>query len=286
MGLGPEVEKAIGVFDSGLGGLTVLREVIKALPDESTIYLGDTARVPYGTKSPETVTKYALECARFLLKREIKVLIVACNTVSAVGITVLKKTLSLPVIGVLEPGSKGAVGATRNGRVGVIGTEATIKSLAYPKAIKVLNKRLEVISQACPLFVPLVEEGWIDNEIALLVAERYLSTLRRDDIDTLVLGCTHYPLLKEVIGKVMGEGVRLIDSAEETAQETRRVLEEMGLLRKRKGPIFRQYYVTDIPQRFKEIGGRFLGERLEGIKQVELQRYKMSLRAEGEAISK
>lgn len=273
MGSKPEVEKAIGVFDSGLGGLTVLREVIKALPDESTIYLGDTARVPYGTKSPETVSKYALECARFLLKREIKVLIVACNTVSAVGITVLKKTLPLPVIGVLEPGAKGAVGATRNGRVGVIGTEATIKSLAYPKAIKVLNKRLEVISQACPLFVPLVEEGWIDNEIALLVAERYLSTLRKDDIDTLVLGCTHYPLLKGVIGKVMGEGVRLIDSAEETAQETRRVLEKMELLRKRKGPIFRQYYVTDIPQRFEEIGGRFLGERLEGIKQVELQRY-------------
>lgn len=273
MGSKPEVEKAIGVFDSGLGGLTVLREVIKALPDESTIYLGDTARVPYGTKSPETVSKYALECARFLLKREIKVLIVACNTVSAVGITVLKKTLPLPVIGVLEPGAKGAVGATRNGRVGVIGTEATIKSLAYPKAIKVLNKRLEVINQACPLFVPLVEEGWIDNEIALLVAERYLSTLRKDDIDTLVLGCTHYPLLKGVIGKVMGEGVRLIDSAEETAQETRRVLEKMELLRKRKGPIFRQYYVTDIPQRFEEIGGRFLGERLEGIKQVELQRY-------------
>lgn len=272
MGSGPEVEKAIGVFDSGFGGLTVLREVIKVLPDESTIYLGDTARVPYGTKSPETVTKYALECARFLLKREIKVLIVACNTVSAVGITVLKKTLPLPVIGVLEPGAKGAVGATRNGRVGVIGTEATIKSLAYPKAIKVLNKRLEVISQACPLFVPLVEEGWIDNEIALLVAERYLSTLRRDDIDTLVLGCTHYPLLKGVIGEVMGEGVRLIDSAEETAQETRRVLEEMGLFKTRVGPVFRQYYVTDIPQRFEEIGGRFLGERLEGIKQVELQR--------------
>ncbi len=271
MGSKPEAERAIGVFDSGLGGLTVLKEIIKVLPKESTIYLGDTARVPYGTKSPATVTKYAVECAKFLLRREIKVLIVACNTVSSVGLIALKKALSFPVIGVLAPGAKRAVESTRNGRIGVIGTEATIKSLAYPKAIKALSKGLEVISQACPLFVPLVEEGWVDNEVAILVAEKYLSALKQDDIDTLVLGCTHYPLLKGVISKVMGEGVRLIDSAEETALDTKRILNAMGLFKKEEGPIFRHYYVTDIPQHFEEIGGRFLGERLEGIKQVDLE---------------
>ncbi len=187
--------KAIGIFDSGVGGLTVLKEIVRVLPQEDTIYLGDTARVPYGTKSPETVTRYSQQITSFLVSRDIKLLVVACNTASAFSLDALKERFPIPIVGVIEPGSRRAAAVTRTGKVGVIGTEGTIRSSAYAKAIKRMNPEIEVITRACPLFVPLAEEGWVDNEVARLTARIYLQGLKEEGVDTLVLGCTHYPLL-------------------------------------------------------------------------------------------
>ena len=214
----------IGIFDSGIGGLTVLKEIITALPEEDTLYLGDTARLPYGTKSEETVIKYSVENTRFLLKYNIKLLVVACNTASAVSLQVLRKQFSIPIVGVIEAGARAASRATKNGKVGIIGTETTVSSGAYTKAIREINSDIDTFGQSCPLFVPLVKEGWIDDDVTFTVAERYLGVLKDKWIDMLVLGCTHYPLLKGIIQKVMGDGVRLIDSAEETAAEVKEVL--------------------------------------------------------------
>ena len=284
-------EGPIGIFDSGIGGLTVLKEVLKMLPSEDTLYLGDTARLPYGTKSEETVIKYSIENTRFLLKYDIKLLIVACNTASAVSLPVLRKQFSIPIVGVIEAGARAAVRATKNGKVGIIGTDTTISSSAYTKAIKSVSPDIDTTGQPCPLFVPLVEEGWIDDDITLSVAERYLGPLKNKDIDTLVLGCTHYPLLKGVIQKVMGSGVTLIDSAEETAIEVKDVLTQLipnptlppfnkgaglPLLRSiatgrggLKVPI-RRFFVTDVPRRFEEQGSRFLGEKIAKIEKIDL----------------
>ncbi len=254
------MQKAIGIFDSGIGGLTVLKEVVAALPEESTIYLGDTARVPYGIRSAETVTRYSFENTHFLLSQEIKLLVVACNTASAVSLDAIKKEFPLPVIGVLDPGARAAASATKTKRVAVIGTEATIGSGAYEKAIRALAPGIEVKSLACPLFVPLVEEGWTDNDVTELVAGKYLAPLRDAGIDTLVLGCTHYPLLKSVIGRIMGPGVTLIDSATETAKEVKDVLDKLKWRVNGGGESLRKYYVTDTPARFEKIGKRFLGD--------------------------
>ncbi len=254
------MQKAIGIFDSGVGGLTVLKALMTALPRENTIYLGDTARVPYGIRSPETVTRYSFENTQFLLAQEIKMLVVACNTASAISLGAVKKEFPLPVIGVLQPGARAAVAATRSRRVGIIGTEATIASCAYEQAIRALAPDVEVFSQACPLFVPLVEEGWFDNEVAELVARRYLDPLRTSGIDTLVLGCTHYPLLKDIIGRVMGAGITLIDSATETAKEVAGVLDKLHWERPDPGDAVRRYFVTDAPARFEQIGKLFLGD--------------------------
>ena len=264
------MQKAIGIFDSGIGGLTVLKEIAAALPDENTIYLGDTARVPYGIRSPETVTRYSFENTQFLLSQEIKMLVVACNTASAISLAAVKKEFPLPVVGVLEPGARAAAAATRTKKVGVIGTEATIGSGAYEKAIKKLNPEIEVLSLACPLFVPLVEEGWTDNDVAELVAEKYLSPLRGSGIDTLVLGCTHYPLLKKVIGKVVGAGVTLIDSATETAKEVADVLDKLKWRRQEQGGAVRKYFVTDTPARFEKVGKLFLGDSKLAAEQVKV----------------
>lgn len=262
------INKAIGVFDSGIGGLTVLKEIIRLFPHEDTIYLGDTARVPYGTKSAETVTRYSLEIADFLVNKGIKLLVVACNTASAVALTALREKYGLPIIGVIEPGARKAVTATKTGKVGVIGTEGTIKSGAYEKAIKAISPEINVISKPCPLFVPLAEEGWTDNDVALAAAGIYLNDMK--SVDTLVLGCTHYPLLKGVISRVMGDSVKLIDSGEETALEVQRVLTEEGLLR-RLFPIgSRTFYVTDTPERFVKVGLGFLGEGLGHAQRVEI----------------
>ncbi len=265
-----ENTQPIGVFDSGIGGLTVLKEILSELPLESTVYLGDTARVPYGIRSPETVTRYSFENTRFLSSRGIKMLVVACNTVSAVSLDAIKRSLGIPVIGVIEPGAKAAVNATKNKKVGVIGTSATIRSSSYTKAIQVIDPSVEVFALPCPLFVPLVEEGWTDGPIVDMTAERYLSAVREKGVDTLVLGCTHYPLLKNVLSMVMGNGVRLIDSAIETAGEIKKTLGGMSLLNTSAGSVSQEFYVTDSPDKFIEIGERFLDRKIDFIKKIEL----------------
>lgn len=263
--------KAIGIFDSGVGGLTVLKEIIRALPQEDTLYLGDTARVPYGTKSPETVTRYAHEITSFLVKRDIKLLVAACNTASAVSLNFLKKRFDLPIVGVIEPGARKAASVTTNGKVGVIGTEGTIRSSAYTKAIKRINPEIEVITRHCPLFVPLAEEGWIDNEVTRLTAAFYLRELREAGVDTLVLGCTHYPILKNMISEVMGPEVRLVDSAEETARTVAGILEKENLVRPSSEKGNHHFFVTDVPAGFIRVGKRFLGDRLGDVHQVSLE---------------
>jgi len=255
--------RPIGVFDSGIGGLTVLRDIAATLPNEDTIYLGDTARVPYGSKSRETVIRYAREVAYFLVARHVKVIVVACNTASAFALDELRAALDVPIIGVIEPGARAAVGATKTGRIGVIGTEGTIKSSAYCKAIKALNPAITTFTQACPLFVPLVEEGWAADEVTAVVAARYLGGLKARNIDTLVLGCTHYPLLKDTIASVMGPGVRLIDSAEATAGEVRLVLDANGLANPGGKGGSHSFFVTDSPEHFLTVGSRFFGPGLE-----------------------
>ncbi|HXE95563.1 MAG TPA: glutamate racemase [Dongiaceae bacterium] len=262
--------KSIGIFDSGVGGLTVLREIMQVLPQEDTLYFGDTARVPYGTKSPETVARYSVEIASFLIKRDIKLLVVACNTASAVALPALKRQLSIPVVGVIEPGARRAAEVTRSGRIGVIGTAGTIRSSAYTRAIKRLKPDAEVLTRACPLFVPLAEEGWVDNQIARLTAQTYLQELKEAAVDTLVLGCTHYPLLKGMIAAVMGPGVTLVDSAEETARTVAAILADKGMLRPRAEKGNHDYYVSDIPAGFVRVGNRFLGGKLGDVFQVSL----------------
>lgn len=262
--------QSIGIFDSGVGGLTVLREIVRAMPQEDTIYFGDTARVPYGTKSPETVTRYALEITSFLVRRDIKLLVVACNTASAVALNSLKRHFPIPVVGVIEPGARRAVEVTRNGRIGVIGTTGTIKSGAYTRAIKRLNPLVEVLSRACPIFVPLAEEGWTENEVARLTARSYLLELKESGVDTLVLGCTHYPLLTAIIAETMGPDVSLVDSAAETARTVAGILSKKKLLRPALEKGNHHYYVSDIPASFIRVGNRFLGGRLGDVYQVNL----------------
>lgn len=269
------MEKSIGIFDSGIGGLTVLKELCRVLPHEKLIYLGDTARVPYGTKSSETIRRYALEDALFLLRQGIKLLVVACNTASANATSYLKEKLSIPIVEVIGPGARQAVLSTRVGRVGVIGTEATVRSNAYAAEIKRLKPEIEVLSRSCPLFVPLAEESWDDPEdeaylaeLKALTARRYLGALKKRGIDTLVLGCTHYPLLKDTIARFMGADVTLVDSAQETAHEVQSVLEQMHLCADGGGTKAPLYFVTDAPDRFMRLGTRFLGTAVEPVKQV------------------
>jgi glutamate racemase len=259
---------AIGIFDSGVGGLTVMHQLVETLPAENLVYLGDTGRYPYGSKSPETVTRYSLENAAFLVDKGIKLLVVACNAASSVALGALKAECPVPVVGVIEPGAKAAVARTRNARVGVIGTEVTIASGAYTRSLKRLRSDLEIYTRACPLFVPLAEEGWTDNEVARATASLYLTSLRRSGIDTLVLACTHYPLLARVIGSVMGEKVRLVDSARTTAQAVRQTLARYGLAR-RSGPGSVSFFVTDVPDQFVKVGGRFMGHRVESAVRIE-----------------
>lgn len=261
-------DSAIGVFDSGIGGLTVLHQIIDALPRESTVYLGDTARAPYGTKSVETVLRYSFENSAFLVDKGVKIVVVACNTSTAIALKQLKERLSIPVIGVIEPGVRRALKTTKNRKVGVIGTEATIQSRAYTHALKAVNPAIEVYSRACPLFVPLVEEGWIDNEVVEVTAKAYLQGFKQSGIDTLILGCTHYPLLKKAIRKFMGRSVRLVDSAEETAKAVETVLKRTSIMKKN-GKGTHSFFVTDAPERFIKVGRRFLGERVESAVRIE-----------------
>jgi glutamate racemase len=241
---------------------------METLPRENTIYLGDTARSPYGTKSAETVLRYSFENTDFLIEKGVKLVVVACNTSTAVALEALKENLSLPVIGVIEPGVRAALEKTRNRKVGVIGTEATIQSGAYTRALKALDPKIEVYSRACPLFVPLVEEGWLDNSVVEMTVESYLGSFKQSGIDTLILGCTHYPLLKKVIRRFVGRKVQLVDSAEETAREVRAVLEKKSLIRE-KGKGTPSFFVTDVPDRFVKVGRRFLGEKVESAVRIE-----------------
>jgi len=260
------MKKPIGVFDSGVGGLTVYKAIRAHFPEEDLIYFGDTARVPYGPKSPNTIIEYSLQNARFLLQNQIKILIVACNTSSSVALPALERITKIPIIDVIQPGSEQAVLKTQNGRIGVIGTEGTIRSNAYTKSIRKLNKDAEVFSVACPLFVPLAEEGWNENKVAYDIAYEYLKDLVKKDIDTLVLGCTHYPLLKQVIQEVMGVKVNLVDSADAIAVYLSRMLsaEQDGISGKD------EFYVSDNENKFSMLAGRILGSQTSYLKRVRL----------------
>ncbi|UCC66994.1 MAG: glutamate racemase [Deltaproteobacteria bacterium] len=262
-------KRPIGIFDSGVGGLTVFKEIIALQPCEDIIYLGDTARIPYGTRSPQTILKYSLQNTQFLLGQGIKVLVVACNTSSAVSLPHLQQESDIPIIGVITPGARRAVEVTQNKRVGVIGTEATVRSQTYERIIHGIDSQIKVVSRACPLFVPLAEEGWADNQVTRLTAQSYLSPLREEMIDTLVLGCTHYPLLKGAIKEIMGDGVWLVNSAQETAKEVKRVLhdEDLASPDDRNGRY--RFYITDNAERFTKIGGIFLGKELRGVEEIE-----------------
>jgi len=271
MHTGSDARGAIGVFDSGIGGLTVVHEILMRLPSEDIVYLGDTARLPYGTKSPETVLRFLRENLAFLKRKNVKMIVVACNTASSVALPALLAEERLPLVGVLQPGARAASRATRTRRVGVIGTTATIRSGAYEDALWKIDPAIKIWSRACPLFVPLVEEGWHEDEITLLTAKRYLDSMFDFSADTLVLGCTHYPLIKPVISRVVGEKVMLVDSAHETAAEVERVLEERSLRTDLERPGKLTVYVTDIPYLFKEVGERFLRRPMERVERIDLE---------------
>ncbi|MBA3341962.1 MAG: glutamate racemase [Gemmatimonadaceae bacterium] len=260
----------IGVFDSGIGGLTVVRELMRQLPNESIIYFGDTARVPYGPKSPDTVLRYSREIIGFLKGQGVKAVVVACNTATAHALPALQVENDLPIVGVIQPGSRAAARATRSGRVGVIGTQGTINSRAYEKAIASVSPGAKITALPCPLFVPLVEEGWLDTDATRLIAREYLQPMADAEIDTLVLGCTHYPLIKPVIGAVVGRSVRLIDSAEETAAETVAVLRDAGLSHEETDSARYRFIASDAPEQFLRVGQRFLGCTIDRVETVTL----------------
>jgi glutamate racemase len=265
--------KAIGIFDSGVGGLTVAKQIFKKLPSENVIYFGDTARTPYGPRSPEIVRKFSVQNISFLSTQGVKLIVVACNTASAVALDYLKKIFQLPLMGVIAPGSKAAVKVTKNGRIGVIGTAGTIRSESYTEAIKKIDHKIKVFGYPCPLFVSLAEEGYINKKATYLIAEEYLTPLKRHKIDTLVLGCTHYPLLKKIISGVMGKGIVLIDSAEETALEVKRILESENSINPSRTEPTHKFYVSDFPEKFIQIGEKFLGGRVKEVKKIDINKY-------------
>ena len=273
-----ERDLPIGIFDSGVGGLTVYRALHERLPNERFVYLGDTARVPYGTKSLTTVERYAVENARFLARHGTKLLVVACNTASALALPAVRRAVSIPVVGVIEPGARLAVARGRRRRIGVIATEATVRSRAYATTIAHLAPDAHVIERSCPLFVPLAEEGWADTTVARLVAEEYLEDLRDSGIDVLVLGCTHYPILRRTIQQAVGEGIKLIESGEAVAEEVAQLLEERSLSarvkrderERRLGDDLDHFYVTDAAERFARVAERFLGQAPTVLEAVEI----------------
>lgn len=267
----------IGVFDSGLGGLTVAREIMRNLPDERVVYFGDTARVPYGSKSKETVEKYSAQIVRFLKTQEIKAIVIACNTATAYAMDVVRQEAGIPVIGVIAPGARVAADVSVNGRIGVIATSATVSSGAYERALKAERPDAEVISKACPLFVPLVEEGWIHDDITRKVIVRYLDELMILGIDTLILGCTHYPLLRSEIQKIVGEDITLVNPAYETAMDLRDMLMGSGLLSNEpkdpEDPSPYRFFVSDEPQRFAEFANSILPVDVRSARLVDIERY-------------
>ncbi len=260
--------RPIGVFDSGVGGLTVAKELIRCLPNEDIVYFGDTARVPYGIKSKETIIKFSVENILFLLKHDVKLICVACNTASSVALSAIKNHFKVPVVGVITPGVREAVYATRNKRVGIIGTKGTIKSRAYEIQIKHLDAKIRVISQACPLFVPFAEEGFLSGDVVMKVAREYLKPLKQAGVDTVILGCTHYPLLRQVIARIMGKDVVLIDSAKQVALEVKKILTHEGMLNKRGFRGRQKFFVSDNPEWFSALAKRFLGRTVANARKV------------------
>ncbi len=268
----PEPSSPIGVFDSGIGGLTVVRSLLRCLPRERIFYFGDTARVPYGVRSASTIGSYATEVASFLLQRKVKLLIIACNTIAAVASSAVKRVAGVPVLDVINAGAHQALRATRNGLIGIIGTPATVNSRAYETILQSARPDVRTFSRTCRLFVPLAEEGWFNHPITKLVAQEYLHPLFAEGIDTLILGCTHYPLLKPLIGEVAGPDIALIDSADAMAERADRLLERAGLGNPSTSPPEHRFYITDLPDRFQTIGENFLGQPLQNLEVVRLGR--------------
>ncbi|MDY4694254.1 MAG: glutamate racemase [Blautia sp.] len=265
----------VGVFDSGVGGLTVAREIMRNLPAEKIVYFGDTARVPYGNKSRETVIRYSRQIIRFLREQQVKAIVVACNTASAFALDAIRDDLDIPILGVIEPGAKVAAAQTKNKRVGVIGTLGTVGSGIHREYLKKYDPDIQVFAKACPLFVPLVEEGWLHDPVTVEVASRYLKELQDKNVDTLILGCTHYPLIRSIIRNIMGEGVCLVNPAYETALELGRLLEEKNLLstgtQQEEFPY--RFYVSDLADEFKAFAGSILPYDVEMTQKIDIEKY-------------
>lgn len=263
-------QNPIGVFDSGLGGLTVVKALRNVLPNESIIYFGDTARVPYGNKSPELIKEYSLQITNFLLEHDTKIIVVACNTATALALDILQDKLDIPVIGVVKPGVDSALKLTQNNKIGVIGTISTIKSDVYTTELKTSNTSIDVTSLSCPLFVPLAEEGWLNEPATKLIAEKYLEPIKTANVDTLILGCTHYPLLTEVIQEVVSSKIKLVDSAKAIATATANLLADNKLLNDSKITGDLNLFVSDLPARFETVASRFLGEKISNVEKIQL----------------
>ena len=266
----------IGVFDSGVGGLTVAREIMRQIPNERIVYFGDTARVPYGSKSQDTIIRYSRQIIRFLKTKGVKAIVVACNTASAYALETIRPEVDIPIIGVVKPGAKVAAQTTKNGKIGVIGTEGTVKSGIYTEMIHKENSRAEVMGKACPLFVPLVEEGWMKDPVTETVARRYLKPFQESDIDTLILGCTHYPLLRSMVGQIMGEAVHLVNPAYETAVELKQLLEEQKIANDGnhgEGEKKYQFYVSDAAEKFMQFANSILPYDIESTQLIPIEEY-------------
>jgi glutamate racemase len=266
-----EKEKPIGVFDSGIGGLTVVKRLYSTLPKESIVYFGDTARVPYGSKSNSTVIEYSIQNTKFLLNKNVKAVVVACNTASSIAIDELRNRFDIPIIGMIDPGASMAVRETKNKKIGVIGTRATINNKAYSNAIKKIDPEIKIFEKACPLFVPIAEEGWTHHQATYEIADEYLKELREKDIDTLVLGCTHYPILSDVIQKVIGTGIKLIDSGIASSEIVRNEIARIGLETNSAIPGQSSFYVSDIPTTFKQVAELFLGQPVDEVIKVDIE---------------
>ena len=262
---------SVGVFDSGIGGLTVVKKINSFLPNEGIVYFGDTARVPYGSKSNTTVIEYSLQDAKFLISKNVKIIVAACNTASSVALDALRENYNIPIIGMIGPGAEMAASQTKTGKIGVIGTNATISNKAYSNELKKLDNNLTIHEKACPLFVPLAEEGWIDHKATYTIAEEYLAELRESGIDTLILGCTHYPILAGVIQKVMGDTVKLIDSGTAASLIVEKYLNGRNLRNNSAVPGNNDYYVSDLPIKFKEAAQRFLGKNINDVTKIDIE---------------
>ena len=271
--MGTKKEKPIGIFDSGVGGLTVYREIERACPADDIVYFGDTGRFPYGVRSPRVIIEYSRQILRFLLSFEVKFVVVACNSASAMALETIAPECPVPIVGVIKPVARAAVTATRNKKIGVIGTEGTIASGSYTEAIHAIDPDVDVLGVPCPLFVSLAEEGYIDRPATKLIVADYLQLLKQANVDTLVLGCTHYPLLKEIIAAEMGEGVAIIDSAASTATVVKEVLVENGEFRDEVGKPVHRFYVSDTPGKFARVGELFLGRPIGTVAQIDIAHY-------------